>query len=232
MNVFAGVGEGHVVLVGVAVDDACLELDKLSVEVVVYTSCETRKVWTCTFYGTFLLEVVEGNVVSIIFAAAAEVDVVVLADACFEDFVEPVGVGVVHELVGAVILKDVARWERRVGVCASLADVIGILFGVHNFVNIVGHNVHTYVARIINLHWRVFSATFCSDDDDAVSSTRAVDCACRGVFENLDGLDVVWREVTDCGTHRHTVNDVERRRIVERADTADADRRVGARLAV
>ncbi len=71
MYVLGGVGERHVVLRAVAIEDACLELDELDVHVVVDASCEAVVVGAGSLHSAVLLEVVECYVVGVVLAAAA-----------------------------------------------------------------------------------------------------------------------------------------------------------------
>ena len=107
LDVFGGVGQAHVVLVGVGVDQAGVELDELGVHRVVHAGGISFVVGAGTFECSLLVEIVQGDVIGIVGAAAGEVDIVILPDACLEDFLEPVGVGIVLEMIfsgGAVEL--------------------------------------------------------------------------------------------------------------------------------
>ncbi len=149
-----------------------------------------------------------------------------------EDLVEPICVDLADKVV--LVALNVARGDEvcdaAIGVLAY--DVLSVLSGVHDVVDALLDLIHTDVAGIVDLHGLVLRAALRGDDDDAVCSTGAVDGGCGGVLEYLDGLDVVRREVADGGTHRDTVDDVERRGAAERAETTDLDGRVGTWLTV
>ena len=113
------------------------ELDELSVHGVVNTGCVTGEVWTSAFYGSFLLEIVETNIVSVVTASTAEVYIMILANTCLEHFLEPIGIGVIHELVGSISAKTVASRNRRVRVYACLPNILAILTGIHYIIHTI-----------------------------------------------------------------------------------------------
>ena len=232
LDVLGGVGECHVVLCAVAIEYACLELDELDVHVVVDASCEAVVVRASSFHSAVLLEVVEGYVVGVVFAAAAHGDVVVHAEAGLEDLIKPVGVDLAEEVV--LVAFDITGRDviLEVIVGVGLYDILGVLLGVHDIVYSAGYLVHTDVAGVVDAHGLVLGAALGGYDDDAVGRAGAVDSSCGGIFEHLDGLDVVRREVADGGAHRYAVDDIERCGAIEGAEATDFDCGVGARLTV
>ena len=165
-------------------------------------------------------------------ATTAEGYVVVLADTGLEHLVKPISVGCILEVVLAILTHLVATRDRSVGVGASCTKILAILVGVHHVIYIARNLVNTEVTRVVYLQRLVFLTILGSDDNDTIGSTRTVDGTRRSILQNLDGLDIIWREVTDSGTHWHTVDDIERSRATEGADTTDTYARVGTWLTV
>ena len=232
LDILAGVGESHVVLSRVAIDDACGKLNELDIERVVDTSGEAVVVRTSAFHSSLLLKVVERHIVGIALATTVERHVVVHTHTSLEDLVEPIGIHLANQIVGAVLNISRGNLIGHAAIGIELIDVLSILLGVHNIVHIVLNLVHAHIASVVNAHGGVLLTTLSCDDDDAVGSTRTVDSSSGGILENLNGLDVVWREVTNGGTKGHTVHNIERRSAIERAKTTDADSRVGTRLTI
>lgn len=102
------------------VDNAGAEFDELSVEGVVHMRRIALKVRSCTFDDTLLLEEVKGYIIGVVRTATREVDIVVLTDTGLEDLVEPVGIGIVHEVVLAIFTELVATGHRCTAVGAGL----------------------------------------------------------------------------------------------------------------
>ncbi len=157
----------------------------------------------------------------------------VLADAGLEGLVEPVGIGVVLEVVVAIGSESVASGYGNAGVCGSNAQIAAVLLGVGQVVDILLNLVYAEIAFVVDLQGLVFLTALGRDDDHTVGGAAAVDGACRCVFQHLDGLNVVRREVADRRTHRHAVDDIQGSLVaVQGADTTDAHQRVGAGLSV
>ena len=233
LHIFAGIGKTHTILTAVRINNAGAEIDELGFHGVVHTGGETLVVWSGTLQCSRLLEVVETYIISIVSTAAAEVHVVVLANAGFEHFLEPVGVGVVHETILARCgVEAVTAGQRCVGVGAGLTQILAVLVGIHHVVGVAGYPVYAEVAFVVDLQGLVFLTVLGGDDDHTVSGTRTVDGTCRCVFEHLNGFNVVRREVADGGSHGHTVDNVERSGAAERTDTTNAHRGVGTGLTV
>ena len=232
LHILRSVGDSHVVLVGVRVDKAGAELDELGLHGIVHTHGEALEVRTGTFQSSFLVEVVETHIISIMCATTTEVHIVVLADTCLEHFIEPVSIGTVLEVIHAIVSRGVSTWEGCAGIFTGLTQIMAVLVGIHHIVDTVGNLVDTEVAFVIYLQRLVFLSALGSDDNHTVGGTRTVDSASRSIFQHLDGSNVVGREVTDGGSHGHTVDDIERSRAAERTDTADSHGGVGTRLSV
>ena len=165
-------------------------------------------------------------------ATTAEGYIVVLADTGLEHFVKPVCVGCIHKVILAILTHLISTRDRSVGVGASSTKILAILVGIHHVIYIARNLVNTKVTGIVHLQRLVFLTILGCDDNDTIGSTGTVDGTCRSILQNLDGLDIIWREVTDSGTHWHTVDDIERSRATEGADTTDTYARVSTRLTV
>ena len=87
------------------------ELDELRVHCVVHTSSETLVVWTSTLKSTFLVEVVETYIISIVGTTTAQVHIVVLTDTRLKHLFEPVCIGIILELIDA--LRHLAVTTRQ-----------------------------------------------------------------------------------------------------------------------
>ena len=108
LNILRGVRKTHTVLVAVRINQRRTEVDELGLHRVINTCRKALVVRTCTLQRTFLLEVVETDVISAGGTTAAQIDIVVLAGTCLENFVEPVGVCTVLEMVLTVSSKTIA----------------------------------------------------------------------------------------------------------------------------
>ena len=111
--------------------------------------------------------------------------------------------------------------ERSARISASLTEVSAVLVGIHDIINTTGNPVNAKISLIVHLQGLIFLTALRRDDYHTVGSTGTVDSTCRSIFQNLNGFNVVRREVTDGRTHRHTVNDIERSSTSERTDTTD-----------
>ena len=165
-------------------------------------------------------------------ATTTQVDIVVLTCTSLKHLLEPISIGVIHEMVLAIGSKTIATGQRCIGIGSCMTKIITVLVGIHNVISAAGNPVNAEVALIVHLQGLVFLTALGRDDNHTVGSTRTVDSTCRSVLQHLNGLDVVRREVTDSCTHGHTVNDIERSSTSERTDTTDTYRWVGTRLTV
>ena len=171
LNVLLGIGDTHTILTGVRVDETGAELDELSFHRIVYTGCETLVVRSGTLEGSFLLEIVQTHIISIIGTAATQVDVVVLTDTCLKHLLEPVGVGIVLEMILAVLTQLVAAGKRCSGIGAGLTQELAVLVGVHQVVHTAGNPVNTKVALVVNFQRLILLTVLRGDDDHAVSGS-------------------------------------------------------------
>ena len=170
LHILRGIAKTHTVLVGVRIDETGAELDELRIHRVVHAGSETLIVWTGTFQGTFLLEIVESYIIGAIGTTTAEVQVMVLADTRLEHFVEPVGIGIIPESV-CTVNKAISSGKRcsRVGAC--LTEILAVLVGVHHVIHTLRNLIDTEVAFIVDSQRLVFLTVLCGDDDHTVSST-------------------------------------------------------------
>ena len=180
------------------------------------------------FEDAVLPEITHRQRVGQLFGTSGEFDVVVVHHGGLEVEVRPVAVGVECR-IAAVEMVDVAlavpellsRVEARLVVERHVVD------RPEEF-GIAGHLLHGDIAVVFD---REFSraALFRGDQDDAVGGLVAIDGGRCGVFEHRDRLDVLRVHLVERGFE--AVDDDQRRRVVERADTAHGDRTaVGAGL--
>ena len=214
------------------VNHAGTELHELGVHSVVDTGSITLVVRACTFQGTLLVIVVERYIISTVRATTAEGYVVVLSDTGLEYLVKPICVGFVLEMIHSILAHLVTARQRSVGILASLTQVVAILVSVHYIIYIARNLVNTKVTGVVHLQRLVFLTILGSNDNDTIGSTRTVDGTRRSILQNLDGLDIIRREVTDSGTHWHTVDDIKRSCATERTDTTNSHTRICTRLTV
>ena len=114
----------------------------------------------------------------------------VLADTRLEHLLEPVSIGVVLELIAIATLSVTSR-QCYTCIRSCLSQIIAILIGVHNVVNITGNLVDTEVTLVVNLQRLILLTALGCDNNHTVSSTRTVDGACRSILQHLDGLNIV-----------------------------------------
>ena len=156
----------------------------------------------------------------------------ILADTSLEHFVKPVCVGCILEVILAILTHLISTRDRSVGVGASSTKVLAILVGVHYIIYIARNLVNTKVTGVVHLQRLVFLTILGSDNNDTIRSTRTIDGTRRSILQNLDGLDIIRREVTDSGTHWHTIDDIKRSCATERTDTTNSHSRICTRLTV
>ena len=154
-------------------------------------------------------------------ATTAEGYVVVLADTSLEHLIEPICVGCILEVILAILAHLVTTRQRSVGVRASLTQIVAILVGIHQVIYIARNLVNTEVTRVVHLQRLVFLTILGCDDNDTISCTRTIDGTRRSILQNLDGLNIIRREITDSGTHWHTIDDIKRSCATERTNTTD-----------
>ena len=211
---------------------ASTELHEFGVHSVVYTSSITLIVRTCTLQCTLLVEVIERYIISTVGTTTAEGYVMVLSGTSLEYLVKPVCIGCILEMIFAILTKFITTCESCIRVGASLTEIVAILVGIHHIIYITRNLVNTEVTRVVYLQRLVFLTILGSDDNDTISSTRTVDGTRRSILQDLDGLDIIRREVTDSGTHWHTINDIKRSCATERTDTTNSHTRICTRLTV
>ena len=108
LNILRGVRKTHTVLVAVRINQRRTEVDELGLHRVINTGCKALVVRTRTLQRTFLLEVVETNVISAGGTTTAQIDIVVLAGTSLKDLVKPIGIRIILEVVLAVSSKTIA----------------------------------------------------------------------------------------------------------------------------
>ena len=108
LNILRGVRKAHTVLIAVRIDQRSTEVDELGLHRVINASSETLVVGTCTLKRTFLLEVVETDVISTGGTTAAQIDIVVLTCTSLKDLVKPIGIRIILEVVLAVSSETIA----------------------------------------------------------------------------------------------------------------------------
>ena len=200
---------------------------------------------------TVILVIAQGEERIAALRAVAERKVVLLDNACPGGLAEPVGVagGCGAGRVQVLVHADPVQGGDAVGVIAPVIDVPeGIHVGVqavvhialpHHLAEFLGiehlHPVHVglggHAGVEIDSHFPLLAA-FGRNDDDAVGRTASVDGGRGGVFQDLDGLDVVSVEFMHAGLGRDAVDDVERIVVVQGTDTAYADRSTAGRRTV
>ena len=103
---------------------------------------------------------------------SGKVYIMVLTDTRFEYFVEPVGIGVILEMVfPGFAVELVSRWQRSVGVCTSLTDVLAVLVGIHYIIDSLRNIIHTEISIVVHFQRLVFLSAFGGDDNHTVGST-------------------------------------------------------------
>ena len=179
------------------INNAGTEVDELGLHRIVHTGGETLIVRTCTFQSTFLLEVVKTYIISIVCTTTTEVDIVVLTNTSLKHLIHPFRIGVVHEFICAITNCAISGRQRctRVGCC--LANICAILISIHHIIFTLADEVNTKVTLIVNLQRLILLTSLGCDDNHTVSSTRTVDSTGRSIFQHLNGLNVVWREVAN-----------------------------------
>ena len=208
------------------------ELHEFGIHGVVHTGCVTLVVRTCTLQCTLLVIVVERYIISTVRATTAEGYVVILADTSLEHFVKPICIGSILEVILAILTHLVTTRQRSIGIRTSLTQIVAILVGVHHVIYITRNLVNTEVTRVVHLQRLVFLTILGSDDNDTISCTRTIDGTRRSILQDLNGLNIIRREITDSGTHWHTINDIKRSSATERTDTTDTYAWVGTWLTI
>ena len=153
------------------IHEAGAELDELDIHRVVHTGCVTLEVRSCALERTFLIIIVETDVVGVVGTTTAQVHTVVHTSASLEGLVEPVGVSVITEVVIAVAAKAVTTRNGNTCIIGGNAEIAAILVGVHHIVNILTDLVDTEIALIVHLQRLVFLTTLGRDDNHTVSGT-------------------------------------------------------------
>ena len=74
----------------------------------------------------------------------------------------------------------------------------------------VSDNTCRNVTIILCVEFTIFRATFSSNQDDTGIGTSTIDSSSRTVFQDVDRLDVAWKNRREVAT-RHTVDYVKRR---------------------
>ena len=149
-----------------------------------------------------------------------------------EYLVKPICVGFVLEMIHSILAHLVTARQRSVGILASLTQIVAILVSVHYIIYIARNLVNTKVTGVVHLQRLVFLTILGSDNNDTIRSTGTIDGTRRSILQNLDGLDIIRREVTDSGTHWHTIDDIKRSCATERTDTTNSHTRICTRLTV
>ena len=216
------------------VDEAGAELDELDVHGIIYTGRITLKVRTGTLKGSLLFIVVKTDIIGIIHASTTEVHTVVLTNTRLEGFTEPVGVSIIHKMVFTVSTLAIStRKSRDTDILSSNAEILTVLLGIGQVVDILLNLVDTEVAFVVHLQRLLFLTALGRDDNHTIGGTRTIDSTCRSVLQHLDGLNIVRREIANRGTHGHAVDDIQRSLVsVQGTDTTDTNQWVGTGLSV
>ena len=156
----------------------------------------------------------------------------ILAGTSLEYLVKPVCIGCIHKVIFAILAETISTRQLGIRVLASLSKILAILVGIHHVIYIARNLVNTEVTRVVHLQRLVFLTILGSDDNDTIRSTRTIDGTRRSILQNLNGLDIIRREVTDSGTHWHTIDDIKRSCATERTDTTNSHTRICTRLTV
>ena len=102
LNILIGIRHSEVVLIGVRIHKTGTELNELNVHGIVHTGRITLKIRTGTLKGSLLVIVVKTDIIGVVHTATTEIHTVVLTDTRLKGFTEPVGIGIVLEMVESV----------------------------------------------------------------------------------------------------------------------------------
>ena len=232
LHILTSVGYGHIVLVRVRIDQTGTELHELSVHRIVHTGSITLKVRTSALESTLLLEIVKTNIIGIINTTTAQVHTMVLADTGLEGLTQPVGIGAVLEMIVTVRTLGITTGNGDTGILSSDAKITAVLLCISQVIDILLNLINTEVTLIVHLQLLLLLTTLSRDNHHTISCTGTVDSTCRSILQHLDGLDIVWREVANRGTHGHTVDHIQRSGATETTDTTDTNQWVGTGLTV
>ena len=156
----------------------------------------------------------------------------ILANTSLEHFVEPIGIGIVNKVILTICILTITTRQWSIRILGCLTEILTILISIHYIVRIRWNNISTKIALVINLQWLILQTVLCSDDYHTIRSTRSIDCTCSGIFQYLNSGNIVWREITDSCTHRHTIYYIKRGSTSERSNTTDSYRRIGTWLTI
>ncbi len=232
LYVLRSVGKTHSILIRVRINNTGAEVDELRLHRVVHTGSETLIVRACALQSSFLVIIVKTYIIGIMCTATAQVDIVILTSTSLEYLLEPIGIGVVHELISAITNCTIATRKRCTRVSGCLTKISTVLISIHHVIFTLANLINTEVTFIIYFQRLIFLTTLSSNDNHTVSSTRTIDSTRRSIFQHLDGLNVIRREVADSCTHRHTIDHIQRSGTTKRADTTDSDSRIGTGLTI
>ena len=191
LHILRGIGNGHVVLLGMRINDAGLELDELGVHRVVHTCRVALIVRTGTLDGSLLIEVVERYIIGVVSAATTEVDIMVLTDTGLEDFIEPIGIGSILEMVLAILAELIAAGKCGTTVGTCLTNIVAVLICVHQIIYAFRNLVYAEVTAVVNLQRLILTTMLGGDDDHTITSTRTVDGTGGSILQNLDRLYII-----------------------------------------
>ena len=191
------------------IDETCAELDELRFHSVVHTGRITLVVGACPLKSSLLLEVVKRDIIGVVCTATAEVYIVILPDSCLKHLVKPIGIGVIHKLITPRFrVQLIASGNRSTRVCTCLTYILAVLVGIHHIVNTTRNLVNSHVTRVINFQRLVFLTVLCRDDNHAVGSSRAIDCAGCSIFQHLNGGYIIRRKIANGRTNGHTIDHI------------------------
>ena len=192
---------------------------------------------------TQVLVVVHREETASVLAALADGQVVLLHHTGARNLVEPVGIRCGRSAGGIQIFLHRYAVEHRIAVRivvppVTITQTIGVrvetvvhirlpqtlpeLFSIEH-----RHAVHVSARRdtgVESYFHLAFPAFLGRDDNHAIGCTGAVNTRRSGIFQHLDGLDVVAVEFVHAALGRHAVDDIKRVVVVERADTTDTHR--------
>ena len=171
LNILIGIRHSEVVLIGVRIHETGTELNELNVHGIVHTGRITLKIRTGTLKGSLLVIIVKTDIIGIVHTATTEIHTVVLTDTRLKGFTEPVGIGIVLEMIESVRTLAIAARNRDTGILGCDAEILTILCSVCQVVDILLNLVYTKVAFVVNLQGLLFLTALGRDDHHTVSST-------------------------------------------------------------
>ena len=121
-------------------------------------------------------------------------DVVALTHAVAKGLGQPVGVGAFSHRFILLVIADVVRQLGTgiifIGIKAHEALQLELVFGIEHMIRIQVGQLKAQTS--LHLHTQLaFFGAFRDNHDDAVGTSRTVDSRCRGIFQNVDRLNLI-----------------------------------------